>query len=170
MSGETKRTDILYNIDDRPPVGKSVIFAFQHILAMFAGNVTVPLLVINIVGLNSEEGTFLIQCALLVAGVATLLQVRGIKAVGSRLPIVMGTSNAFLSTVVAITSQYGIGACLGASFIGGLFEAVLGNFIGRLKKIFNPLVSGIVVMTIGITLIPTGMKQAARPPPVWALR
>ena len=161
MSGETKRADILYNIDDRPPVGKSVIFAFQHILAMFAGNVTVPLLVINIVGLNSEEGTFLIQCALLVAGVATLLQVRGIKAVGSRLPIVMGTSNAFLSTVVAITSQYGIGACLGASFIGGLFEAVLGNFIGRLKKIFNPLVSGIVVMTIGITLIPTGMKQAA---------
>lgn len=100
MSGETKRADILYNIDDRPPVGKSVIFAFQHILAMFAGNVTVPLLVINIVGLNSEEGTFLIQCALLVAGVATLLQVRGIKAVGSRLPIVMGTSNAFLSTVV----------------------------------------------------------------------
>ena len=95
MSGETKRADILYNIDDRPPVGKSVIFAFQHILAMFAGNVTVPLLVINIVGLNSEEGTFLIQCALLVAGVATLLQVRGIKAVGSRLPIVMGTSNAF---------------------------------------------------------------------------
>ena len=55
MSGETKRADILYNIDDRPPVGKSVIFAFQHILAMFAGNVTVPLLVINIVGLNSEE-------------------------------------------------------------------------------------------------------------------
>ena len=50
MSGETKRADILYNIDDRPPVGKSVIFAFQHILAMFAGNVTVPLLVINIVG------------------------------------------------------------------------------------------------------------------------
>lgn len=161
MSEEMKRSDILYNIDDRPPPGRSVIFALQHILAMFAGNVTVPLLVINIVGLDSREGTFLIQCALLVAGAATLLQVRGIGAVGSRLPIVMGTSNAFLSTVVAITAQYGIGACLGASFIGGLFEVFLGSFIGKLKKIFNPLVSGIVVMTIGITLIPTGMKQAA---------
>lgn len=95
MSGETKRADILYNIDDRPPVGKSVIFAFQHILAMFAGNVTVPLLVINIVGLNSEEGTFLIQCALLVAGVATLLQVRGIKAVGSVCPSSWGPAMRF---------------------------------------------------------------------------
>lgn len=161
MAQQSNNTDILYNIDDVPSPGKSLAFALQHILAMFAGNVTVPLLVIGIAGLNAGEGTYLIQCALLMAGVVTLLQVVGIGPVGSRLPIVMGTSNAFLSTVTSIVGQYGIGACLGASFIGGLFETFLGSFIGKLKRIFNPLVSGIVVMTIGLTLIPVGIKQAA---------
>ena len=158
---ESGNPDVIYNVEDKPPVRQSIVYALQHILAMLAGNVTVPLLVISLVGLQSGEGIFLIQCALLVAGLATQMQVVGFKQVGSRLPIVMGTSNAFLSTVVAIVSQYGIPACLGAGLIGGLFETFLGCFLDKLKKIFNPLVSGIVVMTIGLTLIPTGMKQAA---------
>ncbi|MEG0834267.1 MAG: nucleobase:cation symporter-2 family protein [Christensenellaceae bacterium] len=158
---EESETEILYNIDDKPPMGKAILFALQHILAMFAANVTVPMLVVSTMGLSSKEGTFLIQCALLMAGVVTAIQVWGLGPVGAKLPIVMGTSNAFLSTVLSITSQFGIGACFGASFIGGLFETFLGSFIGKLKKIFNPLVSGIVVMTIGMTLIPTGIRQAA---------
>lgn len=155
------KMNIIYNVDDTPPIGKGIVYALQHILAMFAGNVTVPLLVVSIAGLSGSEGTFLIQCALLMAGVVTLLQVVGIGPIGSRLPVVMGTSNAFLSTVSMIVSQFGIGACLGASLIGGLFETLLGSFLDKLKGIFTPLVSGIVVMTIGLTLIPTGIKQAA---------
>ena len=161
MAEEKKKADIIYNIHDKPPAGPAVVYALQHILAMFSGNVTVPLLVVGIAGLSSGEGTLLIQCALLMAGVVTLLQVAGAGPVGSRLPVVMGTSNGFLSTVSLITTQYGIGACLGASFIGGLFECVLGSFLNKLKKVFTPLVSGIVVMTIGLTLIPTGIKAAA---------
>ncbi len=161
MAQEKKKADIIYNIHDKPPLGPGIVYALQHILAMFSGNVTVPLLVVGIAGLSSAEGTLLIQCALLMAGVVTLLQVVGLGPVGARLPVVMGTSNGFLSTVSLITTQYGIGACLGASFIGGLFESVLGSFLKKLKRIFTPLVSGIVVMTIGLTLIPTGVKAAA---------
>ena len=159
--GQEADRNIIYNIEDKPPLGKSILYALQHILAMFAGNVTVPLLVVGIAGLSGQDGAFLIQCALLMAGVVTLLQVVGIGPVGSRLPVVMGTSNAFIGTVSMIVSQYGIGACLGASFIGGLFETLLGGFLDKLKKIFTPMISGIVVMTIGLTLIPTGIKQAA---------
>ena len=77
------------------------------------------------------------------------------------MPIVMGTSNAFIPTILVIANNFGIGAVLGASFIGGLFEVVLGKNLLRLKKIFTPLIAGIVVLTIGITLIPVGIRQAA---------
>ncbi|MEJ5965346.1 uracil-xanthine permease family protein [Flavonifractor porci] len=153
--------DIIYGVEERPPFKESILFALQHIFAMFAGNVTVPILVVSTAGLSGGEGTFLIQCALLMAGVVTLLQVMGPKGLGSRLPIMMGTSNAFITTILSIVSQFGIPACLGAGFVGGLFEILLGGFIPRLKRIFNPLVTGIVVMTIGLTLIPTGIRQAA---------
>ncbi|MBS3987122.1 MAG: purine permease [Erysipelothrix sp.] len=153
--------EIIYNVDDVPEGYKKYAYALQHILAMFAANVTLPILVVGAVGLNSQQGTLLIQSAMLMAGVATLIQVQGFKKIGSRLPIVMGTSNAFISTVMAIVTQFGIGAALGASFIGGLFETILGNYLDKVKSIFTPLVTGVVVMTIGITLIPVGIRQAA---------
>lgn len=160
--GEKKTDiDIIYGVEDRPGLSKAIPLAFQHILAMFAGNITVPLLVSGLLGLSASETTFLIQCALFMAGIATFMQIAKYKGIGSGLPIVMGTSNAFISTVLAIAKDFGIEGVLGASFIGGLFEILLGKNHSKLKKIFTPLVSGIVVLTIGITLIPVGIKQAA---------
>lgn len=153
--------DVVYGIEDKPGLSKGIILAFQHILAMFAANITVPLLLSSLLGLPSSETTFLIQCSLFMAGVATFIQIAKYKGIGSGLPIVMGTSNAFIPTILAIGKDFGIGAILGASFIGGFFEAFLGKSLIRLKKIFTPLVSGIVVLTIGITLIPIGMREAA---------
>lgn len=158
---DNDRTEIIYNIHDNPAAGKRILYAFQHIFAMFAGNITVPMMVVGVAGLTGVESTKLIQSAMLMAGIATLIQVVGVGPVGSRLPVVMGTSNAFLTAVVTTVSTYGIAACLTASFIGGLFEAFLGSFLDKLKSLFTPLVSGIVVMTIGLTLIPAGIKQAA---------
>ncbi|MBU5428096.1 purine permease [Tissierella pigra] len=160
---ENKKTemDIVYGIEDKPELSKAIPLAFQHILAMFAANITVPLLLSTLLDLPPSETTFLIQCALFMAGVATFIQIMKYKGIGSGLPIVMGTSNAFISTVLIIAKDFGIGGVLGASFIGGLFEILLGKNLLRLKKIFTPLVAGIVVLTIGVTLIPVGIKQAA---------
>lgn len=161
MEKKSTQIDIIYGIEDKPRLPKGIPLALQHILAMFTANITVPLLLAGLLGMGNTESTFLIQCALLVAGVTTLLQIRKNKLIGSGLPIVMGTSNAFLPTVLAIGRQYGIGAVYGAAFVGGFFEAFLGKNLIRLKKIFTPLVSGIVVLTIGLTLIPVGIRQAA---------
>ena len=158
-----KRTDIdiIYGINDSPELTRAIPLAFQHILAMFAGNITIPLLLASLLNLPPSETAFLIQCSLFVAGIATFIQIVKFKGIGSGLPIVMGTSNAFVSTVLAIGKDFGIEGVLGASFIGGIFEVFLGKNLNRLKKIFTPLVSGIVVLTIGITLIPVGIRQAA---------
>lgn len=161
MEKKATEIDILYGIEDKPKLAKGIPLAFQHILAMFTANITVPLLLAGLLGLGSSESTFLIQCALLVAGLTTLIQIRKNKKIGSGLPIVMGTSNAFLPTVLAIGGQFGIGAVYGATFVGGLFEAFLGKNLTRLRKVFTPVVSGIVVLTIGLTLIPVGIRQAA---------
>lgn len=161
MENNTTEINIIYGINDKPKLSKSIPLAFQHILAMFASNITVPLLLSNALGLNSKETTFLIQCALFMAGISTFIQISRKGKIGSGLPIVMGTSNAFIATVLAIGTQFGIEAVLGASLIGGLFEIFIALNLDRLKKIFTPLVSGIVVLSIGMTLIPVGIKQAA---------
>lgn len=161
MTEKRVNPDILYGMEDRPELKKAVPLAFQHIFAMFAANITVPLMVSALLDLPPADKTFLIQCALFMAGVGTLIQIRKGKKIGSGLPIVMGTSNAFIATVMSIAGTYGIGAVFASSFVGGLFEMVLGKSLPKLKKVFTPLVSGVVVVTLGVTLIPVAVKQAA---------
>jgi NCS2 family nucleobase:cation symporter-2 len=146
-------------IDENPPPLQSILFAFQHLFAMFSATILVPILVSNLLSLSTEEKTYLIQCALLASGVATIIQVLRFWRIGSRLPIVMGTSNAFLPIVTGIASRYGIGAVLAASFIGAIFETIIGFFLPKMRKLFSNLVLGIVVLTIGLTLIPVGIRQ-----------
>lgn len=151
----------VYGINDVPPLSKSVPLSLQHLFAMFSGNILCPILVAGLLTLPMAEKSFLIQCSLFSAGVATIIQVRRFWRIGSGLPIVMGTSNAFVPTVLGIASRYGIGAVIATSFVGGLFEMLIGFALPKLRKLFSPLVLGIVILTIGITLIPVGVKQAA---------
>ena len=146
-------------INDVLPPGPTFAYAMQHLFAMFSGNILCPILVANLVKAPVAEKTFLIQCSLFAAGLATVIQVRRIWKVGSRLPIVMGTSNAFIPTVLGIAGRYGIGAVLATSFLGGIFETFLGCILPKIRKLFTNLVLGIVILTIGLTLLPVGINQ-----------
>lgn len=146
-------------IDDRLPPGPRFMYAVQHLFAMFSGNILCPILVANLIKAPITEKAFLIQCSLFAAGLATIIQVRRIGPVGSRLPIVMGTSNAFIPTVLGIASRYGVGAVLATSFVGGVFETFLGTILPKIRRYFTDIVLGIVILTIGLTLIPVGINQ-----------
>lgn len=150
-----------YDLEGKPPLKEAIPLGLQHVLAMFAGNVTVPLVIAGSLGLATGETTFLIQCAMLVAGVTTLLQTKRRGPVGANLPIVMGTSFGFLPTSIAIGKQFGLSGILGAAFIGGFFETILGFFLKPLRKFFPPIVTGTVLLTIGLSLLPTGIKYFA---------
>ncbi|WP_083858572.1 uracil-xanthine permease family protein [Natrialba chahannaoensis] len=150
-----------YRVEDKPPLQEAIPLGFQHVFAMFLGNVAPPLILATTLGLPDGETTFLVQMALIVAGVATLVQVFTIGPVGARLPIVMGTSFAFLGPVLNIGTEFGIAAVFGAALVGAVIEVVFGFSIRPLRPYFPPLVTGIVIILIGITLIPTGMDYAA---------
>ncbi|RED45851.1 uracil-xanthine permease family protein [Aestuariispira insulae] len=155
--GASRLSDTNY----RPPLVQAVPLGIQHVLAMFAGNVTVPIIIAGIAGLAGADKVFLIQAAMMVAGVATLFQTIGFGPVGARLPIVQGTSFAFIPAMIPIVKGAGLGALFGATLVGGIFHFLLGTFIGRIRGILPPLVTGIVVLAIGLSLIPVGIKYAA---------
>ena len=154
-------SDIEYDIEDRPPLGESIPLGLQHVFAMFLGNVAPPLIVAGGIGMATGETTFLVQMALIVAGIATIVQVSPIGPVGARLPIVMGTSFAFLGPMIGIGNSFGISAIFGAALVASPVEVIAGFSLQRFRKYFPPLVTGVVVMLIGLTLIPTGVDYAA---------
>ena len=146
--------------DHRPPMREAVPLGIQHVLAMFAGNITVPLIIALAAG--PQYIAVLIQIALLAAGVATLIQTVGIGPVGSRLPVVQGTSFAYVGVLTAaLKGGASLAAIFGASLVGGLFQILLGWFIPQIRRFIPGLVSGVVVMTIGFTLLPVGIKYSA---------
>ncbi len=147
--------------DAMPPLSKAIPLGLQHIMAMFAGNVTPPIIIAGVIGASAGEQIFLIQVALFVAGIATLIQTIGIGPVGARLPIVQGTSFGFLPVALPLAKAFGLPAVLGASFVAGLMQIVLGAFLKKIRHWFSPVVTGIVVLLIGITLMPVGLNYAA---------
>ena len=152
---------VQYGIEDRPPLGEALPLGIQHVLAMFLGNVAPPLILAGAVGSVTGQTTFLVQMALIVAGVGTIIQAFPIGPVGARLPIVMGTSFAFLGPLIGIGNQFGIAAVFGAALVAAPVEIGMAFSLDRFRSYFPPLVTGIVVMLIGLTLIPTGMNYAA---------
>ena len=141
------------------PLNQSIPLGIQHVLAMFAGNITVPIIIAGIFGQTPEQKIFLIQMALFVAGVATIIQTVGIGKVGSRLPIIQGTSFAFIP-VMAPFAKVGLGAVFTAAFIGGIFQMWIGKMLKPIRHLFPPLVTGIVVLMIGVSLLKVGFMYA----------
>jgi NCS2 family nucleobase:cation symporter-2 len=133
----------------------------QHLLAMLLGNITPPLLIAGALGLATGQTAFLLQVAFFMAGIATIVQAYPIGPVGGRIPVIMGTSIAFVGGIIAVGREYGLAAVFGACLAAAAVEVLLGTFIGRLRALFPPLVNGTVVMLIGLTLIPVGMDYAA---------
>ena len=145
------------------PMAPRVALGMQHVLAMFASNVTPSIIVAGAAGFafGGADMVFLIQMAMLFAGVATLFQTIGFGPVGARLPVMQGTSFAFVPIMIGIVKSSGMAALMGAVVVAGLFHAALGTIIGRIRHWFPPLVSGMVITTIGLYLIPVGIKYAA---------
>jgi len=141
------------------PLNQSIPLGIQHVLAMFAGNITVPIIIAGIFGQTPEQKIFLIQMALFVAGVATVIQTVGYGKIGSRLPIIQGTSFAFIP-VMAPFAKAGLGAVFTAAFIGGIFQMWIGKMLKPIRHLFPPLVTGIVVLMIGISLLKVGFMYA----------
>lgn len=158
---EKAKPHVIYDIDDLPPLREAVPLGLQHILAMFLSNIAVPLIIASAIGLDTGEKAFLVQMALVMAGVATLVQSYPIGPVGARIPIVMGTSFAFVAGIISITKQFNLATAFGACFAAALTEIVIGFSYRKFRKYFPPLAAGIVVMLIGLTLVPVGMDYAA---------
>ncbi|CAF30237.1 uracil-xanthine permease family protein [Methanococcus maripaludis] len=137
---------------------KRIALGFQHVLAMFGATVTVPLVVGYAIGLSMSEIALLLQAVLLAMGVATLLQ----TFAGSRFPIVQGSSFAFIPGLIAVGSGMGLAAVEGALIIGGVIEAITGalGLIGKLKKLFSPIVTGVTIMLIGFSLADVAVQYS----------
>ena len=146
-----------------PPLGQAIPLGLQHVLAMFASNVTPSIIVAGAAGLafGGAEQIYLIQMAMLFAGVATLFQTVGIGPIGARLPIMQGTSFAFVGVLAGIAATQGLGVALTACIIGGVIHFALGSVIQHLRWLFPPLVTGLVILAIGLYLIPVAIKYAA---------
>jgi len=154
-----------------PALAKAVPLGIQHVLAMFVSNVTPAIIVAGAAGFgfgsNSPdfpELLYLIQMSMLFAGIATLLQTITVGPVGAALPIVQGTSFAFLPIMIPLVAGKGVdglAALFGGVIIGGIFHALLGTFIGRIRFALPPLVTGLVVTMIGLALVKVGIQYAA---------
>ncbi|NEX45894.1 uracil-xanthine permease family protein [Pseudotabrizicola algicola] len=159
--------------DYMPPLGRAVPLGIQHVLAMFVSNVTPAIIVCGAagIGFGSDQGalgfpdmTYMIQMSMLFAGIATLFQSIGMGPVGARLPIVQGTSFAFVPIMipaVAGLGAAGLGGLMTGVMIGGLFHFCLGFVIGRIRYALPPLVTGLIVLMIGLALVKVGIQYAA---------
>lgn len=146
----------IYQLEGRVPVSRAIPFGLQHILAMFVANISPIIIVAGASGVSGKQLAMLIQSAMLIAGIGTLIQLFPLWRIGSGLPIVMGISFTFVSIMCYIGSNYGYSAIMGAVLIGGLIEGCLGLFAKYWMKIISPIVSASVVTAIGFSLLSVG--------------
>ncbi|MBF0805660.1 MULTISPECIES: nucleobase:cation symporter-2 family protein [unclassified Streptococcus] len=153
--------NMLYGVEDTPPKGLAVLLALQHILAAFAGIIAVPLVVASALGLPVEQTSALVSAAIFVAGLATIIQSKGLGPIGARVSGMMGTDFTFANPAISVGSQFGLAGVVGATIAGSFVEIILSRFIKPLMRFFPPLITGTVVTLIGITLLPVSMDWAA---------
>ena len=156
MSNKSGSVDNIYKLDGKVPVGKAIPFGLQHILAMFVANIAPIIIVAGASGLDSKDSGMLIQSAMIIAGIGTLIQLFPLWKIGSGLPIVMGISFTFVSVFCYLGPTYGYNAIVGAVLVGGIIEGILGLFAKYWIKLITPIVSASVVTAIGFSLLSVG--------------
>ena len=152
-------TDPIYEADGKISVRKAVPFGLQHVLAMFVANIAPILIVTGVVKMPASEAGAVVQAAMIIAGIGSLLQMYPFFRLGSGLPVIMGISFTFVSVFCVIGLKYGYGAILGAVLIGGVLEGILGLGAAWWRKLVPPIVSATVVTAIGFS--PEGILLAA---------
>ena len=158
---QTTSMENIYSLDGKVPFLKSIPFGLQHVLAMFVANIAPIMIVTGASGLSTQETAALIQTAMIMAGIGTLVQLFAIWKLGARLPIVMGISFTFVSVFCYVGPQWGYEAVIGAVLVGGILEGLLGFFAKYWRKIIAPIVSACVVTAIGFSLLSVGANSFA---------
>lgn len=155
------KTENLYSLDGCVPVHKASLFGLQHILAMFIANIAPILVVLSAVPINGIDKTSVLQNAMFIAGIGTILQLYPIWRFGGKLPIVVGVSFTFVGMLIYVGVNYGYGTMIGSLIIGGAFIAIMGIFAKYWKKFIKPIVSSLVVLAIGLSLLSVGADYFA---------
>lgn len=151
--------DSIYEFHGDISVKKAVPFGLQHVLAMFVSNIAPILIVTGVVKMPAAEAASLVQAAMIIAGVGSMLQLFPFWRIGSGLPIIMGISFTFVSIFCVIGTKYGYGAVLGAALVGGILEGILGLGAAWWRKFVPSIVSASVVTAIGFSLLPIGANS-----------
>ena len=169
MSKNLELSKAAYDFEAKMPLSQAIPLGLQHVLAMFVGNLTPLLIICGACGIKggtdlADLQIALLQNAMTVAGLVTLVQLYSIGPCGGKVPIIMGTSSGFIGVFSSVAHVMGngiiaYGAIMGASIIGGLFEGVLGFFLKYLRRFFPAVVTGTVVLSIGLSLIAVGINS-----------
>ncbi|MDR3584636.1 MAG: nucleobase:cation symporter-2 family protein [Desulfosporosinus sp.] len=148
-------------VDEMLPAGKLFIYGLQHVLAMYAGAVAVPLIIAGAAGLTKSQTAFLINADLFTCGLATLLQTLGILKIGIKIPVIQGVTFAAVSPMIMIAKTGGMPTIYGAIIVAGLCTFLLAPYFSKLIRFFPPIVTGSVITVIGLSLLPVGIAWAA---------
>lgn len=159
MSNNKCSIENIYRLEGRVPIRNAIPFGLQHILAMFVANISPIIIVASACGLSADKTAMLIQCAMLIAGLGTIIQLFPFWKVGSGLPVVMGISFTFVSVFCYIGPTYGYGAITGAVIVGGIIEGTFGLLAKYWLKLISPIVSASVVTAIGFSLLAVGASS-----------
>ncbi|MFV0350883.1 MAG: uracil-xanthine permease family protein [Oscillospiraceae bacterium] len=159
MEKQVKKSSAeLFKLNGKPSWGAAIPQALQHVLAMLVGNITPPILVAELLHLPESDKILLIQAAMIIGGITTLIQLFPIFGFGMGLPNVMGVAFAYMPILTAIGISYGIKAIFGAQLVAAFASIFLGMLMGKIRKFFPPIVSGTVVLSIGLSLYSTAIN------------
>ncbi len=161
MGKEKSSIQNIYTLSGKVPLLQSIPFGLQHVLAMFVANIAPIMIVAGASGLSAQETASLIQTAMIIAGIGTLIQLFAVWKIGAKLPIVMGISFTFVSIFCYIGPKWGYGAVIGAAIVGGILEGLLGFFAKYWRKLISPIVAACVVTAIGFSLLSVGANSFA---------
>ena len=157
QANSTKPNGLIYGLNDRPPLRKTLFAALQHLLAIFVAIITPPLIIANAIQLDQETTSFLVSMSLMVSGVATFIQCRRLGKIGCGLLCIQGTSFSFIGPIITAGLAGGLPAIFGATVAGSVVEMFVSRILKYARRIITPLVSGIVVTLIGMSLIKVGI-------------
>ncbi|MDF2673381.1 MAG: Xanthine/uracil permease [Clostridiales bacterium] len=153
-----KEDKSLFELNGKPSMHVAIPQAMQHVLAMLVGNITPPILIAQLLGLPASDKILLTQAAMLIGGITTLIQLFPVFGFGMGLPNVMGVAFAYMPILSAIGLTYGIRAIFGAQLVAAFASIFLGMMMGKIRKYFPPIVSGTVVLSIGLSLYSTAVN------------
>ena len=157
MKDTTQTNAELRKFDGKPSWGAAFPQAMQHVLAMLVGNITPPMLIASTLSLSAADQIMLTQAAMIIGGITTLLQLYPVFGFGMGLPSVMGVAFAYMPILTMIGNQYGIAAIFGSQLVAGFVSIFIGMFMGKIRRFFPPIVSGTVVLSIGLSLYKTAV-------------